>query len=98
MSDKVKGFGAGAIIMGMVMIILGGVLSWVGLNASEVPQLKVEIKHLNKNISGLTTTIKENTNTYGTTLNELKENLMLTQYKVELNTEKINEYHRYDAK
>ena len=63
MSDKFKVFGAGAIISPLLITMIIGMVSFVGLWASKVPALeatfKTEIKHLNKTLVTLTETASE---------------------------------------
>lgn len=86
MKDKVKSFGSGAIVMGMIMTLFAGVMAWVGVQASEVPKLqesfKIEITHLNKNIQVLTDAMKENTSTNARTISRLSDDFVETKIEV----------------
>ena len=86
MADKVKSFGAGAIIMSLIMTLFAGMLTWVGVQASEVPKiqttLKIEVGHLNSTLKDLTTVMKETISSNRDTVNRLNDSIVATNYEI----------------
>lgn len=58
MSEKQKAFSAGAILSGLLYVLVTGVVTWVGLKASEVPVLESNIAKLNKTLDRVEEFIK----------------------------------------
>lgn len=90
MSEKTKSFGAGAIIMSLFMTLFAGAVAMVGLWASEVPKLqqsfKIEVSHLNQNLSKLTEVMEKNAETTIQINNKLhKTDMDLVQIKSWIN-------------
>lgn len=59
MSEKQKYFGAGALLMGFLSTLILGVMSWVGINASQVPVLRNEVQQLTQNLSKLNESLEK---------------------------------------
>jgi len=66
MSPKIRQFGTWSIISTLLVSFILGAATWLGVQASQVPELqatfKTEIRHLNTNMIDVSNTIKE-TNT-----------------------------------
>ena len=104
MSNNVKQFGAGAIMVLLFTPMLLAALYWVGDKASQVPRLEAtfqaEIIHLNKSLSSLTKTAKETnaqlktyTEYHSANLARITEALVTHKYRLRELEKDSNENH-----